>query len=60
MKNSFYDPCKIKLRYALLKKEVSSAKVPNPLKLSQLKTLELVMSTYQCPRHQAELGAAKS
>lgn len=60
MNKSFYDDCKIKFRYAALKNEVSGSKVPDPLKLSQLKTLENVLETYQCPRRKAQLALATS
>lgn len=43
-----------------IQNEVSETEDPTPLKLSQLKTLELVMNTYQCPRYKAELAVAKS
>lgn len=56
MNKSFYDDCKIKFRYTELKKEVDSSRIPDPLKLSQLKTLENVLETYQCPRRKAQLA----
>ncbi len=60
MNKSFYDDCKIRRQHATLQNEVSETEDPTPLKLSQLKTLELVMNTYQCPRYKAELAVAKS
>ena len=47
---TLHTECKIRLRYEALQHEVHAASQPDPLRLSQLKTLANVLNTYQCPR----------